>query len=104
MLKYLGVAIAAATSLGLAGSAGASPYKMIDLGALPGGVDSTAFGINDAHQVVGQSDTTGSFSHAFLYSGGTMSDLGTLGGDYSTAKGINKTGQIAGSSSTAGGE
>src|ERR1017187_591319 len=50
-----------------------------------GGSLSFATGINNSGQVVGYSSLTpGAFtavtSHAFLYSGGAMHDLGTLGG------------------------
>jgi len=34
--------------------------------------------------------------HAAIYSGGTMTDIGTLGGDNSTARAINDKGQIVG--------
>ena len=61
-------------------------YTAYDLG--PG----HAFGINDAGTVVGDSDTTG---HAFSYSGGVMTDLGTLA-YYSFASGINSAGTIVG--------
>ena len=41
-------------------------------------------------------------SHAFLYSGGTMADLGTLGGSNSLACAINAAGLVVGYSSVAG--
>lgn len=71
------------------------------LGSL-GGVESQAFGINDAEQVVGISDpgttdSTGTqVSHAFLYRNGIMTDLGTLGGPNSIAFDINDAGQVVG--------
>ena len=66
-------------------------------------------GYNDAGEIVGDSDVgywcneygCGSVVHAFLYSGGRMIDLGTLGGDYSAGTSINNREQIAGASSTA---
>jgi probable HAF family extracellular repeat protein len=79
-------------------------YTAVDLGTLPG--DSAAFarGINDAGQVVGAScDGTGSQCHAFLWSGGVMTDLGTLGGTYSAAFGINAAGHVVGESANATG-
>jgi probable HAF family extracellular repeat protein len=41
-------------------------------------------------------------THAFLYSGGMMNDLGTLGGSDSTAWSINSAGQVVGRSDTPG--
>jgi probable HAF family extracellular repeat protein len=41
-------------------------------------------------------------NHAFLYSGGSMIDLGTLGGNESFGFGINDFGQITGYSVIAG--
>ena len=57
--------------------------------------------INDVGQVVGYSNVNPSVDpnddvHAFLYSNGTMTDLGTLDGGNSYATGINDEGQISG--------
>ena len=67
-----------------------------DLGTL-GGPHSYGRDLNDAGEVVGDSDVA-SVYHAFLYRAGTMVDLGTLGGPYSEAFGINDAGQVVGSS------
>jgi probable HAF family extracellular repeat protein len=56
-------------------------------------------GINEAGQIVGTAyidDLSSSHTHAFLYSGRHMLDLGTLGGSDSVATGINNRGQIVG--------
>jgi probable HAF family extracellular repeat protein len=52
---------------------------------------------------VGQANTGGGATHAFSYSGGVMTDLGTLGGSSSVALAINGAGTIAGQASTSGG-
>ena len=66
---------------------------------------SIAFGINDAGQVVGYSDTAGGTIHAFITGpdGMGMRDLGTLGGLAAMLTGINDAGQVVGYSTTAGG-
>ncbi len=70
--------------------------QMADLGVLPQGVESTAFGINDNGQITGSSYDVNQGPRAFLNSGGTMTDLTTLGGSYSNAFAINSWGQAAG--------
>ena len=66
---------------------------MIDIGTLGAkGMfpDTRARGINAAGKVVGASGTISSQSHAFIYDGATMTDLGTLhGGTSSQAAAIN---------------
>jgi probable HAF family extracellular repeat protein len=67
-----------------------------DLGSLGGG-SSVVRGVNDIGQVIGVSLVTPSDWHgsAFLYTGGTMRNLGTLGSGSET-NGINNWGQIIG--------
>jgi probable HAF family extracellular repeat protein len=77
-----------------------------DLGTLPGGSISAAYGINGLGQVVGESNT-GSFAfHGFLWDAvGGMRDLGTLpGGTYSLAWGINDAGWVVGEAAAADGQ
>jgi probable HAF family extracellular repeat protein len=73
-------------------------YTITDLGTL-GGTYSEGKGINASGQVTGFSYTSGDVApHAFLYSNGNMSDLGTLGGrsTYSLGLGVNASGQVTG--------
>src|SRR5262249_18224209 len=76
-------------------------YAATDLGTL-GGRSVYAADLNQAGQVVGEADTAGGVSHAFLWDNGTMIDLGTLGGGYSSAAGINDLGQVVGYSNLPG--
>jgi len=64
-----------------------------------GGNGSEALDVNNAGQIVGDAAVAGNASHAFLYSGGKMTDLGLLpGGKMSSALAINEAGQIVGAS------
>jgi len=79
----------------------------VDIGSL-GGSSTTAYGINNYGQVVGFSYLSGGSYRAFLYSGGPMTDLGTLPcavfipdtTTNSRAYGINNYGQVVGESDT----
>jgi probable HAF family extracellular repeat protein len=109
-----------ATALGIGGQANAINDAGVAVGtSFPGnspGVfewsngNATALGIagygttiNNAGQVAGGYIAPGGQLHAFTWSGGTLVDLGTLGGSWSSAYGINSLGQAGGTSLTAGG-
>lgn len=77
----------------LALPAAAQTYSIVDLGP-----SSLATGINANGMITGAAQ-----SHAFVYNGGTTSDLGTLGGKYSQGQGINTSGAVAGYSTLADG-
>ena len=79
-------------------------YAITDLGTLPGGASSNAYGINDGGQVVGSSAVTRGNAHALLWTPTTLlQDLGTLpGGSNSEAFGISVCGLVAGQSDLAG--
>ncbi len=99
------VALAAAILLSFAGHSVCDQvrYTLTDLGTLPGGVGTFAYGINDNGQVVGSGPVgVGSGANrAFLYSDGIMTDLNSMvsvppGWTIQDAMGINASGQIAG--------
>ncbi len=62
---------------------------------LNGGTASYAYGINAAGQIAGVT-TTASGDRAYLYSGGTLTDLGTFGGEWAYAYAINGVGHVVG--------
>lgn len=86
-----------------------SEGRMHDLGslggtlAIPGSFATGYFGqiLNQRGQAVGTSTLAGDETwHAFLWTNGTMIDLGTLGGSFSEALAINESGQVVGRAST----
>ena len=74
---------------------------MLDLGTL-GGAYGLANWLNDAGEVVGQSNLAGDqTADPFLWKDGKMTDLGTLGGPYGFATWIGEHGDVAGAAQTA---
>jgi probable HAF family extracellular repeat protein len=72
----------------------------------PGSGASAGNGINSLGQVAGIASYPGdgsSTGHGFVYSGGSSTELATLGGNYSSGNGINDSGQVAGTSTLASG-
>jgi probable HAF family extracellular repeat protein len=67
---------------------------MTMLGTL-GGKSSYAMAINNQGQIAGHSTAANGYEHAFMSTNGTLTDLGTLGGN-SYAYGINDAGVVVG--------
>ena len=86
--------------------AAAPAYVAVPLGTL-GGASTYGTGINARGQVSGWGDTDGTGAahrHAFLYSDGVLTNLGTLaGGTQSFGYALNDAAQLAGSSNSAAG-
>lgn len=84
-------------------ASGEVQYNLTDLGRLPEGSFSWAFGINDSGQIVGWADYNGgSNSCAFLWqNSGGMQYLSTLELQAQSAAAINNNGQVVGAALTA---
>jgi probable HAF family extracellular repeat protein len=63
-----------------------------------------AYGINKNGQIVGDYYSSSGYNHAYLFSSGHLTDLGTFGGNYSYAYGINDLGQVVGQADTNNGD
>ncbi|MFM7243323.1 MAG: hypothetical protein ACKO40_03995 [Planctomycetaceae bacterium] len=75
--------------------------QMRDLGTLSGGAYSEAFGVNASGRVTGYSANAAGVDRAFVWTSGTMTDLGALvqsgiSKPWSYGYAINATGQVAG--------
>ena len=112
----VGAGVPAATVAAAPATASTTTYTITDLGSLGGGV-TRALAINSSGQVTGDSVSSQviqvpcppqkygqpkkCFTHpddAFVWSNGTMTDLGTLGGNFSQGVAINGSGEVVGSS------
>ncbi len=75
---------------------------VVSLGAFTSG-NSIPTSVNKSSQVVGYSEVKGG-THGFLWTSGSLLDLGTLGGKNSYANSINDVGTIVGSAQDASGD
>jgi RHS repeat-associated protein len=70
-----------------------STYTVTDLGSFGG--DSFGYGINVVGQVTGEADTALGANYAFLYSSGTMTNIGNGSTYVPSGSGINASGQVS---------
>ena len=114
-------ALAVGLTAAAAPAAAAVTYTITDLGSLGGGI-THGLAINASGQVTGDSVSSQlvqvpcppqkygqpkkCFTNpddAFVWSNGTMTDLGTLGGNFSEGVAINSSGEVVGTSETSTG-
>ena len=75
-----------------------------DLGTLPGGDWSAAYGVNASGTTVGYGDLASGLFRAMIWNpDGSVTQLGTLGGANSYATAVNDSGQVVGHAATASG-
>jgi probable HAF family extracellular repeat protein len=80
-------------------------YSVTDLGTIFGARISHGYAINESGQIAGDFAPSPDWVvHACIFSNGTLTNLGTLGGAKSQGFGINAGGQVVGSSTTAAGD
>ena len=75
-----------------------------DLGTIPDGYSSFAYGINEAGAVTGGVEWSGPTNfptHPFLHTDGAMRDLGDFGGVFGYGYAINNLGQVVGAAGSA---
>lgn len=83
---------------------GQSSYSVTDLGVINTNGYSVATAVNAGGQVTGAAGSTNSnSSEVFLYSAGSLTNLGTLGGTSGIGNAINRLGQVAGYSQNSAG-
>ena len=81
-----------------------SSYSITDLGTLSSNGYSVARAVNETAEVTGAAGNNNSnLSDVFLYTNGTMTSLGTLGGNSGIGNGINASGEVAGYSQNSSG-
>jgi probable HAF family extracellular repeat protein len=78
-------------------------YTITNLGSLDGTSPSIALGVNNHGQATGWSGVNGpAATHAFCFSGSTMSDIDTAGSTYSEGRAINNDGHVTGFTNVSG--